>query len=390
MESDLSRLGHSLVLTEHEDLGEVMPTGVWHSDSDSGGFHTVGCVLSHKPYHTEALRTILKSSLNPAKGMEISFIENNRFLLKLFHAVDRDRVLASGPWAFEKNLIVLAPVSADDNPTEVDLSWCDFHVRIHGLPLGKMTPEIASFIGAFAPSAEIMNGVGDEHIVTFTYERLPNYCYLCGRIGHILKWLSTELINVLSSRLRALFNLIRSCFVPDSAHVSLCIAFLNLSRRGSAIFGDFPNMAAPSDSASPMPDIHPPAPSPQSVPTIVTLSHPSATPAVSVTTSAVSVTTMNIHVPCPESLLTQPIQSFLTQLIATNIPPKRKYTKKTRSITETISSSHPRLPSKRKLVDRDPHHPSPTTPQKLIRLAEPLSDISNLTAEAASQPHQMP
>ncbi|KAL0289749.1 UNVERIFIED_CONTAM: hypothetical protein Scaly_2693900, partial [Sesamum calycinum] len=122
MEAELSRLGYSLVLMKEEDLGVVLLIGVSHSNSNNGGFHTIGCVLSLKPYHVEALKMVLKSSQNPAKGMEINFIENDRFLLKFFHFIDHDRVLASGPWAFEKNLIVLAQVSMNDNPAEVDLT----------------------------------------------------------------------------------------------------------------------------------------------------------------------------------------------------------------------------------------------------------------------------
>ncbi|KAL0406054.1 UNVERIFIED_CONTAM: hypothetical protein Slati_3919300 [Sesamum latifolium] len=88
--------------------------------------------------------------------MEISFIENNHFLSKFFHPIDRHRVLASGPWAFEKNLVVLAPMPENDDLATVDLSWCDFHVRIHGLPLGKMTSEIVSFIGGLLVNCKIL------------------------------------------------------------------------------------------------------------------------------------------------------------------------------------------------------------------------------------------
>ncbi|KAL0292489.1 UNVERIFIED_CONTAM: hypothetical protein Sradi_6986200 [Sesamum radiatum] len=220
MEAELTRLGKALDLTETEEMGVVMPTGVWHADSESRGFHVVGRLLSHKPYHGEALKIILHSSFNPAKGMEISFIEHDRFLLKFAHVLDRERVLANGPWAFEKNLLVLATVAEDENPDEVDLNWCPFHVRIHGLPIGKMTSDVASFIGSKIgriqtsdlqrnPSSwgsflrvrvaidvskplpralKIRTVLGDEQLVTFTYERLPNFCYLCGCIGHISKW----------------------------------------------------------------------------------------------------------------------------------------------------------------------------------------------------------
>ncbi|KAL0301415.1 UNVERIFIED_CONTAM: hypothetical protein Sradi_6418300 [Sesamum radiatum] len=72
--------------------------------------------------------------------MAISFIENGFFLLKTFHAINCDRGLL-------KSLITLAQVAENENPVEVDLTWCGFHVRIHGLPIGKMTLDIARFIG---------------------------------------------------------------------------------------------------------------------------------------------------------------------------------------------------------------------------------------------------
>ncbi|KAK4407707.1 hypothetical protein Sango_0351700 [Sesamum angolense] len=78
--------------------------------------------------------------------MDFKLIEGDRFLLKFFHIMDRDRVLDRCSWAYEKKLLVLAPKVAD-NPNLVDLSWCDFRIHIHGLPLGKMTRDVAAFIG---------------------------------------------------------------------------------------------------------------------------------------------------------------------------------------------------------------------------------------------------
>ncbi|KAL0327237.1 UNVERIFIED_CONTAM: hypothetical protein Sangu_1801700 [Sesamum angustifolium] len=141
MEAETNRLGRALILTEEEDLGVVMPAGVWHSDPEKVGFYSVGCILSHKPYSREALKTILLSSLNPAKEMEITFLERDRFLLKFFHSIDRDRIIAGGHWAFEKNLTVLAAMTEDENPADVDLSWCEFHVPTSSTAAPTLRPE---------------------------------------------------------------------------------------------------------------------------------------------------------------------------------------------------------------------------------------------------------
>ncbi|KAK4381784.1 putative glutathione S-transferase [Sesamum angolense] len=45
-------------------------------------------------------------------------------------SIDPDKVLESGPLAFDRNLILLSMVSEDENAIEVELNWCDvFYVR---------------------------------------------------------------------------------------------------------------------------------------------------------------------------------------------------------------------------------------------------------------------
>ncbi|KAL0285702.1 UNVERIFIED_CONTAM: hypothetical protein Scaly_2811500 [Sesamum calycinum] len=122
MAASLERLGATLSLTEEEEAG-LVPAGLWHAESGSRGFYVVGRVLSSKPFHPEALQSTLRMAFNPGKGMDFKMIEGDRFLLQFFHSLDRERVLARSPWAYDKNLVILAPVDYEDNPNLVDFKF---------------------------------------------------------------------------------------------------------------------------------------------------------------------------------------------------------------------------------------------------------------------------
>ncbi|KAL0288036.1 UNVERIFIED_CONTAM: hypothetical protein Scaly_2745900 [Sesamum calycinum] len=54
-------------------------------------FFLVGRILSTKPFHPEALKTVLQSAFNPMKGMDFKVIEDNRFLIRFNHVLNCNR-----------------------------------------------------------------------------------------------------------------------------------------------------------------------------------------------------------------------------------------------------------------------------------------------------------
>ncbi|KAK4428769.1 hypothetical protein Salat_1176800 [Sesamum alatum] len=225
MEDEISNMGKNLSLSNEEVSGVEIPLGLWHTDSELPGFCAVGRLLSHKSFHFDSFRSTITTAFNPIRPMDMKMIDGNRILFRFDHQIDRKRVIDNSPWAFDKNLLVIKPVAAEENPMKVDLDWCDFHTHIHDFPLGKMTKEIAKFIenqigGFIDVESDNNNGIwgsslrirvslnitkplkrvlrirtsmGEDQLISFTYEKLPNFCYLCGCLGHLAKYCELQL-----------------------------------------------------------------------------------------------------------------------------------------------------------------------------------------------------
>ncbi|KAK4439346.1 hypothetical protein Salat_0269500 [Sesamum alatum] len=143
MEDKISKFGKQLMLSTEEVAGVEIPLSLWNGDSDLPCFCVAGKLLSHNSLRFEALRSTLTTTFNLIRGMDMKMIGRNRILFQFDHHVDRKRVLDNLPWACKKSILILKLEATEENPTKVDLDWCDFHAHIHDFPLGKMNKEIA-------------------------------------------------------------------------------------------------------------------------------------------------------------------------------------------------------------------------------------------------------
>ncbi|KAK4415253.1 hypothetical protein Salat_2632600 [Sesamum alatum] len=167
-----------------------------------------------------ALCASIQSMIILVREMEFKQLSEGRILLRFFHVLDSRRALEECPWSFEKNILILNGLGPEDNPRTVDLNWCDFHVHIHDLALPRMNLGVATHIGnklgifwdmemdeagqawgailhihatinvnhPLKRALKIRTTIRDEKLVHFTYERLSNFCYICGRLGPISKY----------------------------------------------------------------------------------------------------------------------------------------------------------------------------------------------------------
>ncbi|CAN0925508.1 hypothetical protein LINGRAHAP2_LOCUS34801 [Linum grandiflorum] len=176
----------------------------------------VGTLLTRHPYNFPALASRMANLWYPDRGVAIEQLENQLILCRFRHIVDLCRVLQEIPWHFDMSLLVLKDIQPGQSPHEVSLRTTDFWIQLSVVPprfyseaVGK---SVGNTIGEFIAYDE-ENTYSAEHPVMrirvrldimeplkierqlrktgyatatcpLTYEKVPNFCYICGRLGH--------------------------------------------------------------------------------------------------------------------------------------------------------------------------------------------------------------
>ena len=164
----------------------------------------------------DAVMRTLKPLWRAARGLKGRNMGDNRVMFLFENTVEMEWVMANGPWSFDKLLILLKRIEDDGSFSSVVFDSCAFWVQIHDLPPRHMTIAVCEKIagtlgevdhvedpdegrnrGSFMHARISINidhplcrgrkvwlGRARDHWVSFKFERLPNFCYWCGRVTH--------------------------------------------------------------------------------------------------------------------------------------------------------------------------------------------------------------
>ncbi|KAL4341100.1 hypothetical protein GQ457_08G009800 [Hibiscus cannabinus] len=211
------------IYTPKERTNEVVTLELESDDNINAtilSLSLVGKVISERAMKFSTVCAVLNRAW-PIKGNFESHDLGKNFVLFVFNSEkEKQDVLIQGPWSVQDKHIVLRDWPKEANLEEIDFSLSEFWVHIYSLPMALINEKNAQKIGSIFPKYIVSNindgecvkwdgflkikvvmrvddplktgfklkrGENDHIMVSFKYERMPEFCYSCGRMGHPAK-----------------------------------------------------------------------------------------------------------------------------------------------------------------------------------------------------------
>lgn len=178
----------------------------------------LGRLWTDSTFNAGALQATIKQIWRVKDGVEIRIIGDNLFSCQFFTWRDKERVIQGEPWWFDKTILVLCEMKVNEQPSSLRPHNTPFWVRVCDVPFNlrseAVVKQIGDMIGDFMEwdnrgddkwgsflrlgvlidlkkplrrGTILRNKEGSKFKISFKYERLLDFCYYCGRVGHLMK-----------------------------------------------------------------------------------------------------------------------------------------------------------------------------------------------------------
>ena len=126
MVDDLEEFWKKLTLTKEEDDDIILGGDSTKATKALGENCLVMQILTQRSINIEALRNTMRMAWKMNKGVHISDIDKDLFLVEFGDKKDKQKIMDMCPWSYEKNLVLLQVFDGDVALKDIKLQWCPF------------------------------------------------------------------------------------------------------------------------------------------------------------------------------------------------------------------------------------------------------------------------
>jgi len=127
MVEELEELWRKLSFTDEEDEGIALGNSSTRAAKEQGRLCAILKILSHRSISVEALRKNLRMLWKPSKGVNLSELKDDLFLVEFGDESDK-RAMDMSRWSNEKQLVLIQEFEGDLTVREMELKWSPFWV----------------------------------------------------------------------------------------------------------------------------------------------------------------------------------------------------------------------------------------------------------------------